>query len=107
MDSTMRFDGQSRSQLEEDVRRGGRFVIYLYCISLLVVTFRRPSAVMYVPAGQSAFLKGLPYTMLSLIAGWWGLPWGPIRTLEAVFTNLGGGKNMTAEVMRNLGSPRA
>jgi hypothetical protein len=107
MDSTMRFEAQTRWQLEDDVRRGGRFVIYLYCISLLVVTFRRPSAVVYVPAGQSAFFKGLPYTLLSLIGGWWGLPWGPIRTLEAVFTNIGGGKDVTEEVMRHMGGPRA
>ena len=24
----------------------------------------------------------------SLLLGWWGIPWGPIRTIESVFTNI-------------------
>ncbi|MCB0698127.1 MAG: hypothetical protein KDC07_12230, partial [Chitinophagaceae bacterium] len=24
----------------------------------------------------------------SLVAGWWGIPWGPIRTLQSIWINL-------------------
>jgi Fe-S cluster assembly iron-binding protein IscA len=31
------------------------------------------------------------YLLLSLLLGWWYVPWGPVWTLKAVVTNLGGG----------------
>jgi hypothetical protein len=37
-------EGMSRDQVNFEVQRGGRFVLYSYCVSLLVVTFKRPSA---------------------------------------------------------------
>ena len=32
------------------------------------------------------------YVIHSLLWGWWSLPWGPVRTLKAVFTDLTGGR---------------
>jgi len=81
-------------------RGSPRFVVFQYCISLGIVTFRRSSAVKVVPAGGSTFLVGLPYTLLTLAAGWWGLPWGPIYTLGALAHNLGGGTDVTDAVSR-------
>jgi len=31
------------------------------------------------------------YIIHSLLWGWWSFPWGPVRTLKAVFTDLSGG----------------
>ncbi len=90
------------SQLRDEIQRGGKFVVYLYCVSLLIITFKRGSGIHFVPAGQSAVLKGLPYTLLSLLAGWWGIPWGPLFTLEALVRNFQGGKDVTQEVMSAL-----
>lgn len=78
---------------------GGRYVTYNYCFSLLVVSFRRKSKPRFVPFGQSRLVPGLGYTLLSLVAGWWGIPWGPIFTLEAVYKNLNGGNDVTAAVI--------
>ena len=44
---------------------------------------------------DEAVAKGWTYTLLSLVAGWWGFPWGFIYTPMAVATNLGGGRNVT------------
>jgi hypothetical protein len=90
------------AELEEDIRNGGRFVFFSYTISIIVLTFKRSSAVQYIPAGKSSALKGLPYTLLSLVLGWWGLPWGPIYTIGSLATNLGGGKDVTNEVLPAL-----
>jgi hypothetical protein len=33
--------------------------------------------------------------LLSLLFGWWGLPWGPVRTIQALVVNFSGGLNVT------------
>jgi hypothetical protein len=96
-------DGMTHAQLEEEARNGCRFVCYEYCISVLVLTFRRRSDVFFLRPGESALSKGLPYTVLSLFLGWWGFPWGLIYTPMALATNLRGGKDVTYEVLDALG----
>jgi hypothetical protein len=82
-------EGMSVRQVEEEVARGGRFVMFTSCISFLVITLRRPTGV---------------YTLLSLALGWWGFGWGFIYTPMAVFEKPSGGKVVTAEVMESLSS---
>jgi len=52
-----------------------------------------------VRTGENRIIRGLPYTILSLLFGWWGIPWGPKHTVESIRTNLRGGKDVTDEVM--------
>ena len=94
-------------QIQREVERGGRFVIYQYCFSVVVMTFRRNTAIYFVKAGESAAGKGLPWTLLSLVVGWWGFPWGLIYTPMALYTNLRGGKDVTAQVMPALSQQAA
>jgi hypothetical protein len=89
-------------QLAEEIDRGGRFVYFTYTISVLVMTFKRPSSVYFVPAGQSAVARGIGWTLLTFVAGWWGIPWGPIYSIGSLFTNLSGGKDVTAEIVQAL-----
>lgn len=95
-------EGMSGQELPFELQRGGRFVMFQYTISILVLTFHRGSDIYFVRAGEGTVLKGLPYTVLSLVAGWWGIPGGPIYTIGSVFTNLGGGKDVTNEVQAAL-----
>jgi hypothetical protein len=92
-------EGMTVEQVRAEVQLGGRFVLYKYCISILIMTFQRPSDIYFIKHDESAVVKGLQYTLLSLVAGWWGIPWGPIYTIAALVTNLGGGKDITNEVM--------
>lgn len=91
--------GMTPEQIELEVQRGGRFVAFQYCVSVLVVSFRRSSDIFFIHAGEGSFLRGLPYTLLTLTAGWWAIPWGPVRTLQVLATNLRGGKRMTKQIM--------
>ena len=100
-------EGMSPDQLKFEIQRGAKLVCYQYCISVLVMTFRRSSDVYYIPAGESAVSKGLPWILLSLVAGWWGIPWGPIFTVQSLITNFKGGKDLTAHVSANLSRPAA
>ncbi len=95
-------EGMSVQQVQDAVARGGRFVIYQYCFSVLVMSFKRSSDVHFVPPGESAVKKGASYIATSLLAGWWGIPWGPIWTLATVFKNLGGGVDVTHQVLGSI-----
>lgn len=88
-------DHLTNAEINAAVEEGARFVAYQYTISIIVMTFRRSSAVHFVPAGSSAVVKGLPYTILTLVAGWWGIPWGPIYTIGSLAKNLSGGEDVT------------
>jgi hypothetical protein len=68
-------EGMSYSQLLGEVQSGGKFVMFEYCISILIMTFKRGSGIYYLKPGESAFVKGLPYSLLSLVLGWWGFSW--------------------------------
>src|SRR6266540_1310862 len=81
----------SPDQLRHEVERGGRFVIFEYCISILVLSFKRVSGVHFIKAEDSAFRKGVLYSAISLLLGWWGIPWGPIWTVSTLVTNCRGG----------------
>jgi len=94
--------GLTGSQLDFELQRGAKFVLYQYCVSILVLTFKRPSNIYFMKSGESTLTKGLPFTLLSLVAGWWGIPWGPIYTIQAVYNNFKGGKDVTNEVVASL-----
>jgi hypothetical protein len=79
---------------------GERLVFYEYCVSLVFITLRRPSRLYRVPADSWGLLPGLRYTLLTLLAGWWGIPWGFIYTPLVLLTNLSGGREITAEELR-------
>ena len=91
-------DSITTEDLARELGRGAKFVIYQYSISILILSFKQPTDIYFVRSNESAILKGLPYTLLSLAAGWWGIPWGPIFTIGALYNNLRGGKDVTAEV---------
>jgi hypothetical protein len=95
-------DGLSAEDLQQEEEKGGRFVYYLYTVSLIVVTFKRTSGVYLVRGGENPRSKGLPFTIISFLFGWWGIPFGPKYTLESIRTNLHGGKDVTDEVMQTV-----
>lgn len=90
-------EGLSDRDIERLIAEGARIVVFSYCISLVIITFRR-SATALVRPGQSVFLAGLPYTALSLALGWWGFPFGLIFTPIAIIQNLSGGKDITGQI---------
>jgi hypothetical protein len=77
-------------------------VIYQYCLSLLVITFKRSSKIYFISHEENAVVKGLPFTLLSLLLGWWGIPWGPIYTIQSIWLNFKGGRDVTKEVLTSI-----
>lgn len=92
-------EGLSAEDVNIELQLGGKFVVYQYCVSILIMTFRQPSDVYFIKADESAIFKGLPFILLSLVMGWWGIPWGPIYTIGSLITNLSGGNDVTDTVI--------
>ncbi|MDR1111462.1 MAG: hypothetical protein LBP92_12430 [Deltaproteobacteria bacterium] len=91
-------DGFNRKQLAQEIQNGAKFVYYMYTVSIIVMTFRRSSSIHFIRSGQSATMRGLPSTLISFFLGWWGIPWGPVYTIQALVKNLSGGVDVTQEV---------
>jgi hypothetical protein len=92
-------DGLTASDLQQQVSDGGRFVYFAYTISLIIVTFRDTSGVYLIRSDENSVGKSFLFTIVSFLIGWWGIPWGPKYTMQAIRTNLKGGKDVTDEVM--------
>jgi hypothetical protein len=86
------------AEVAAELDAGGRLVFYEYCISLIFLTLRCPSAVHLLRRTDNGVVRGLPYTVLTVLAGWWGIPMGMIYTPLALFTNLSGGCDVTEEL---------
>jgi len=85
------------------VMAGARLVRFELCISVLVVTIRRQSPIYLTDSWQSRYLRGFCYSVLTLVLGLWGFPWGWIWTPRAIWVNLTGGVDETDKVMHWLG----
>jgi hypothetical protein len=93
------------AELQQELQRGAKFVIYQYCISVIVMTFKRGTDVYFVRAGHSTVTRGLGWSVLTLLLGWWGIPWGPIYTIQSLWVNFGGGHDVTNQVVAAM-TPR-
>lgn len=95
-------DNLSEAEIRQEVDKGGKFVQYIWCISVVFMTFKRASDIYFIPSHESATKNGLSYTFLTLFLGWWGIPWGPIYSLQCLGTNLSGGYDHTQAIMASF-----
>lgn len=75
---------------------------YAYCFSIGIMSFKKSTKPCLIRSGRSAAIRGLPWTALSFLAGWWGIPWGPIFTVQCITRNLRGGHDVTDEFVNAL-----
>jgi hypothetical protein len=97
--------GMSVAQLYDELAMGGRIMTYGYCISILAMTFRLMSAPYFIKAGEMKSKYRAKYNLRSYLFGWWGLPWGPIYTIDMLRINSekkGGGIDVTDNVKQRL-----
>jgi hypothetical protein len=92
-------EGLTTEQIHLAVERGAKFVVYQYCVSVILMTYKRSSNVYFVRPGNGALVPRIGYSILSLFLGWWGFPWGPIYTVQALWNNAIGGIDLTPEIL--------
>lgn len=91
--------------IEQDILKGGRFVTYHWCLSILVMTFSRVSSVRYVRSWKSGAGRAWFYSSLSMLLGWWGFPFGLVFTPICLWKNGRGGSDVTAEFLTQVLGP--
>ena len=97
-------EGLSIDDINRELSNGAKFVIFEYCFSIIILTFKRGSDIYFIKAGESTVNHSIGFTLITLIFGWWGIPWGPIYSIGALYSNLTGGKNVTVEVLNSINS---
>lgn len=95
-------DGISDEEFAQQIENGAKFVLFQYCVSLVVVTLKQPTNIYFVRAGERAVAKGLPWTLLSWVVGWWGIPFGVIYTIWVTVSNFSGGIDVTNDILRTM-----
>jgi hypothetical protein len=91
-----------RQQLKAELQIGTRIIIFQYCFSIIIFSFKRTSPAFLIKIGESLWNRGVKYSLISFFFGWWGIPWGPIWTISTLFRNLNGGIDVTEDVRRVL-----
>lgn len=97
-------NGLTIAEINQELSNGAKFVMFRYCVSILVLTFRRSSNIYFVRAGESAAKHSITFSIITFLFGWWGIPWGPIYSIGSLYTNMTGGKDVTQDVIRSFGS---
>jgi hypothetical protein len=88
----------SSQEIDDFLAKGGRLVFFEFCISFIFITLRHTTTIKAIRSGQWAWVRGLPYSLISLLLGWWGLPWGPIYSFLTIVTNVQGGCDVSSQV---------
>src|SRR5450755_2648763 len=96
--------GLTADQINTELTNGAKFLIFQYCISIIVMTFKRSSDVYFVKARESTSKYSIGFTIVTLLLGWWGIPWSPVYTIGSLRTNLSGGKDVTNEILQSINS---
>ncbi|BCL34890.1 hypothetical protein [Nostoc sp. MS1] len=102
MSKIIGLDGITVEELNKELANGAKFVVFPYCFSVLILTFRRSSEIHLIKARQGTFKKSLKFILISFFLGWWGIPWGIIYTIQSIFVNFQGGRDVTDQVMSAL-----
>lgn len=89
---------------ERVIREGGRFMYYPYCLSGVIYSSISFTDVYLVRTRKERILKAIWYGMISILFGWWAIPWGPIYTFQCLFVIFQGGYDVTGEVWEDVKS---
>jgi hypothetical protein len=91
------------------ITNGGRFVTFPYVVSIVIFTFQRNlSGVKLVRTGNWPMHEVISATIITSLAGWWGLPFGPIYSILSLYHLWHGGRDATKEILTNaLGGAEA
>ena len=91
-------EGLTVDEINHEISKGAKFVAFQYCISIFVMTFKRGSSIYFIRSGESTLKHSLVFTLITLLFGWWGFPWGPVYSISSLSINPAGGKDLTQEV---------
>lgn len=86
--------GEHRLSLDSSVTQ------YSACVSLFFATFEYKSR--YLIGGEPTRWANALFSITTIIAGWWGLPYGPWLSVKALTSNIRGGERQTVRDLLRL-----
>lgn len=84
-------NGESLMYEHSQISIETEFFYFETCFSIIFLTINFHSRPLFFEK-ENRLLVGLIYTVFATVFGWWGIPWGPIYTIKAIWTNVFGGK---------------
>ena len=66
-----------------------RVTIFIRVLSVILMTYKRGWS--HILCSRCRIKYSLLFNLENWLLGWWGFPWGPIYTVEALLKNLAGG----------------
>lgn len=97
-------EGLSTDQINYELQRGAKFLVFSYTISIIILTFRRTSDIYFVKSDEPSSKYSWKYSLLTFFFGWWGFPFGPIFSISSFYKNFTGGKDITQEILNHVNS---
>ncbi len=64
-------EGLTTEEINAELNNGAKFVMFQYCISIILLTFKRSSNIYFVKAGQSSVKHSIGFTIITALFGWW------------------------------------
>jgi hypothetical protein len=95
-------EGLKVSDIKLLVQQGAKFVVFPYTISFILMTLKKNSSIYFIRPNENTFKYSFGYVLLNLVIGWWGIPWGPIYTIGALYNHIIGGKDYTQLILSEL-----
>lgn len=83
----------SDAQLTQALSQGGKLVRYNFVFSIILQSYQKQSPVHFLAKGHSR-LWPLVYSVMTLLFGIWGIPWGIIWSFQAIKENFSGGETI-------------
>jgi hypothetical protein len=83
--------------------------VFTYAASAVFFTVRRVGS-SGVFCARCRRKEAIKWSLLTSVLGWWGVPWGPIFTVQSLVRNARGGrqdKNLNAELLKGTGETLA
>lgn len=71
-----------------------RYFILYRIVSIFVMSYKTPIQGIF--CNKCASKEGFKQSGLTWLFGWWGFPWGPIWSIQALFKNMIGGEELNA-----------
>lgn len=92
----------SMEEIQQEIKNGAEFIVFIYSISFLVITLKRYSTAHFIRAADSYDTVKKHYNKISRRFGWWAIPYGISHTLACIKFNNEGGLNVTEDIMLNI-----
>lgn len=98
------FDSKNQMQIlsgtglynNKSITKDSKVIQYQFCFSLIFISFTFPTRFL-LESDDSRKFHNAAACLFTFLFGWWGVPWGPLYSIQSIYRNLKGGSTQTVE----------